>query len=234
MSKQLRSFPLILETGERAEVLSTSRFLDDNNDRVVRLQDGREILVPKTALEAQSDGSFRLRLNPAELERITGGRRQAPPQSATNQTRASVPESLPSSSDSPGQIERTRTGPAGRQEEPLVIPVIEEELQVGKHEVETGRVRVHKRVETRNAFIEDHLLSRHYDVDRVTIDQIISEPLEPRYEGDTLILPVFEEVLVVEKRLVLREEIRITRRTSERLDEQNIPVRREVVDVERT
>jgi hypothetical protein len=46
----------------------------------------------------------------------------------------------------------------------------------------------------------------------VQIDRIVAEPPVQRQEGDTLILPVVEEVLVVEKRLMLREEIRITRR----------------------
>ncbi|MCU1257248.1 MAG: hypothetical protein JWO80_133 [Bryobacterales bacterium] len=51
-----------------------------------------------------------------------------------------------------------------------------------------------------------------YAIERVQVDRIVAEPPVQRQEGDTLVLPVVEEVLVVEKRLMLREEIRITRR----------------------
>jgi hypothetical protein len=56
------------------------------------------------------------------------------------------------------------------------------------------------------------LFREGYSIERVQIDRIVAEPPVQRQEGDTLILPVVEEVLVVEKRLMLREEIRITRR----------------------
>ena len=47
-------------------------------------------------------------------------------------------------------------------------------------------------------------------------------------DGDTVIIPVVEEVLVVEKRLVLKEEVRLKRvRTTEHLDE---PVRLRVME----
>ncbi len=51
-----------------------------------------------------------------------------------------------------------------------------------------------------------------YTIERVKVERLILEPVSQRQEGDTLILPVVEEVLVVEKRLMLREEIRITRK----------------------
>ncbi len=51
-----------------------------------------------------------------------------------------------------------------------------------------------------------------YTIERVKVERLIQEPVSQRQEGDTLILPVVEEVLVVEKRLMLREEIRITRK----------------------
>lgn len=51
---------------------------------------------------------------------------------------------------------------------------------------------------------------RHgYDVQRVPIDKIIDQPVSPRQEGDTMIFPVVEEVLVVQKKLVLKEEIHV-------------------------
>jgi hypothetical protein len=54
-----------------------------------------------------------------------------------------------------------------------------------------------------------------------------------RYEGDTMVIPIFEEVLVVEKRLVLKEEIRVTRRRTSFRSPQRVTLRREVPTVER-
>lgn len=51
-----------------------------------------------------------------------------------------------------------------------------------------------------------------YEIERVAVGRLLDEPIAQRHEGDTLVLPVVEEVLVYEKKLYLREEIRITRR----------------------
>jgi hypothetical protein len=58
----------------------------------------------------------------------------------------------------------------------------------------------------------EQLFRDDYSIERVKIGKFIPEPVSQRQEGDTLVLPVVEEVLVTEKRLMLREEIRITRR----------------------
>ena len=55
------------------------------------------------------------------------------------------------------------------------------------------------------------LYRESYTIERVPVDRLISEPAAQRQEGDTLILPVLEEVLVTEKRIMLKEEIRITK-----------------------
>jgi uncharacterized protein (TIGR02271 family) len=117
-------------------------------------------------------------------------------------------------------------------DERLTIAVHEETLEPRLREVETGRVRVHKRVEE----VPDELLvdagRDEVTIERVPIDQTIESAPEPRQEGDTLVIPVVEEVIVTETRLVLREEVRITRR---RVTEQ-IPVqatlRKERVEIE--
>jgi hypothetical protein len=72
------------------------------------------------------------------------------------------------------------------------------------------------------------LFRENCDIKRVPIKRLLDKPVEPRQEGDTWIVPLMEEVLVLEKRLLLREELHITRRR-----EQNphvLPVRREVFE----
>ena len=53
-----------------------------------------------------------------------------------------------------------------------------------------------------------------------------------RQEGDTLIVPVLEEVLVVEKRLLLKEEVRITRTRTEVHSPQAVTLRSEEAVIE--
>lgn len=114
-----------------------------------------------------------------------------------------------------------------------VVPVIEEELRVGKRVVETGRVRVHKTVHEHEEVVDEPLMREEYDVERVPIDEFVDGPVGPRHEGETLIVPVLEEVLVVEKRLVVREELRITRKVSEERRPQRVKLLSEEVSVER-
>ena len=57
----------------------------------------------------------------------------------------------------------------------------------------------------------ERLYREGYVIEHVKIDRMITEPVYQQQVGDTLILPVVEEVLVTEKRMILREEIRITR-----------------------
>ena len=121
----------------------------------------------------------------------------------------------------------------GRQIPFAVVPVIEEELRVGKRVVETGRVRVTKTVHEHEETVDESLMREEYDVERVPIDAFVDGPVGPRYEGETLVVPVLEEVLVVEKRLVVREELRITPKRTEERESRRFTLRKEEVSVER-
>jgi stress response protein YsnF len=62
---------------------------------------------------------------------------------------------------------------------------------------------------------------------------MIDEPLSIRYEGDTTIIPLLEEVLVIEKRLVLREEVHIKKLQRVVYNPQEVSLREEQVDIVR-
>jgi uncharacterized protein (TIGR02271 family) len=129
-------------------------------------------------------------------------------------------------------------GPATRDSaaagEDAVIPVLAEELAVGKRRVETeAGVRVSKTVETREQVVDVPLVKEDVDVQRVAINAPIDAPPAVRYEGDVMVIPIIEEVVVVEKRLMLKEEIRITRRQSELREPQRVTLRREHAEVGR-
>lgn len=117
--------------------------------------------------------------------------------------------------------------------EPAVVPVIAEELQVGRRSVETGTVRVTKVVRERQEVVDEPTVTEQVTVERVSINRVVDGPVQPRQEGDTLVLPVVEEVVVVERRLVLKEEVRITRRATKSRNPQEVTLRSEDVTVER-
>ena len=111
--------------------------------------------------------------------------------------------------------------------EVLVVPLVQETLQVTKQEVVTGGVRLTKRVIEREEIVDEALLKQDVHIERVAINQMVTEAPQARQEGDTFIVPLLEEVLVVEKRLFLKEEVRITRTQSEVHQPQTVTVRTE-------
>ncbi len=111
------------------------------------------------------------------------------------------------------------------------IPLVQEELDVRKRDLMRGRVVVTKRVETFTHDEPVELVHDEVDVQRVPMDQEIDEAPRIREEGTTTIVPVVEEVLVIEKRLRLVEEVRITRRQARNQTTVHEELRREVVDV---
>lgn len=119
---------------------------------------------------------------------------------------------------------------------PLRVPVIEEGLHVGKRLTDTGKgVRLHKTVSEEAWRIDETLMQHVPDMTRVPIGQWISSESLPvqRQEGQTLIIPVLEEVLVVEKRIRLKEEIRITVKTVAHPASEHVVLRKEQVHAER-
>jgi stress response protein YsnF len=126
--------------------------------------------------------------------------------------------------------------PENTQQEGLRIPVIEEQLAVGTRIVETGRgVRIHKTVSEQPVTIDERLGREEVDVRHVPVDRIVALEEAPatRYEGDTLVVPVLEEVLVVERRLRIKEELHITRIRHEEHYRDTVSLKAERVEVER-
>ena len=90
-----------------------------------------------------------------------------------------------------------------------VLPIVEETATLSKRDVVTGRVKVHTRTSTQEELVSAALERTDVSVTRVPVDREIEEAPPIRTQGDVTIIPVVEEILVVEKRLVLREEIHI-------------------------
>jgi stress response protein YsnF len=112
-----------------------------------------------------------------------------------------------------------------------VIPVIEETVTTRKQERIRDRVRVRRRVVSEERVVETPLVRDRLDVERVPIGTFVDSRPESRQDGDTLIIPCVEEVVVVEKRLRLVEELRIRIVREQVVDRQTVVVRRHEVDV---
>jgi stress response protein YsnF len=139
------------------------------------------------------------------------------------------------------------TSPDGQEQEPVledvlkssahtvtedVIPLAEETATVGKRQVVTGRVRVRTVTETAEELVRANLQSDSVEVIRVPIDQVVDSAPEIRTDGDVTIVPVLEEVLVVTRQLVLKEELHIRRRVETEAVEMPVTLRKQRAVVE--
>jgi uncharacterized protein (TIGR02271 family) len=117
--------------------------------------------------------------------------------------------------------------------ERVTVPVVEERAVVRKRRKVTGAVRVRTEVRTTEQVVDAPLAVETVEVERVPLDRWIDAPVPLRQEGDTTVITLHEEVVVVEKRLRATEEVRITRRTSTRHSPERVTLRREEAVVER-
>jgi len=118
----------------------------------------------------------------------------------------------------------------------LTIPVVAEQLAVGTRTVDTGRgVRIHKTVVEQPVTIDERLVRDEVEIKHVAVDRIVALEEAPttRHEGDTMIVPILEEVLVVERRVRIKEELHITRIQREETHREAVVLKAEQVSIER-
>ncbi len=115
----------------------------------------------------------------------------------------------------------------------LTLPILEEQLSVQVRKIVTGVVRLEKTVREFEGLVDQELLSETVSVEHVSLNHPITEPAVVRREGDVTIYPVMEEVLVVTKQLILKEEIRVTRHRAHARHQEVVPLRAEEVSIER-
>ena len=108
-----------------------------------------------------------------------------------------------------------------------------EELSVGKETVETGRLRVSTQTRTREALIDENLLREHAEVETIPVGRQIFEMPTVRQEGDTIIIPIVEEVLHTERRLILKEEVKITKRRKTEQFHDRVTLRYQEAEIKR-
>lgn len=119
------------------------------------------------------------------------------------------------------------------QQTPDVLPIVEETATITKQNVLTGRVRVSTQTVTSDELVSAALERNDVEITRVPVDRDITEPPAVRTENGVTIIPVVEEILVVEKRLVLREEIHLRHVTTTQSVEMPVTLRKQQAVVER-
>jgi uncharacterized protein (TIGR02271 family) len=114
------------------------------------------------------------------------------------------------------------------------LPLLEEHATIDKRTVTTGKVRVVTHTQTVEGTVRAVLKGEEAEVVTVELDQTVSGPAPLiRTEDRGTIIPVLEEVLVVEKRLVLKREIRISKRSTSETVEIPVSLRKQRAEVVR-
>lgn len=168
--------------------------------------------------------------NPLAVVQMDDGRQLHVPAEALH-TRQDGSYLLPGTFHASGQAQQTGESV---QEVLQRVPIVAEEVQIGKRQVETGRVLLTRKVVEREEVIDEPLLREEVVIERVPVNRPwAGPPPEPRYEGDRMILPLLEEVYVVEKRLMLREELHVRRVRKEGHAPQTVTLRSDEISVER-
>jgi uncharacterized protein (TIGR02271 family) len=114
-----------------------------------------------------------------------------------------------------------------------MLRLLAEDAMVSRQVVETGRVRVAKVTRTRDHLIDELLARTRFEVERIPIGRLIDAIPAIREDGDLTVVPIVEETVVVERRLMLKEELHIRRvQTSERY-QQTVQLRYQTAEVTR-
>ncbi len=108
-----------------------------------------------------------------------------------------------------------------------------ESLVVSRQERVSGRVRVRSLTETVEETVRETLSGERVVVERVPVDRVVPDLPQTRIEDGVTIVPILEEVLVVEKRLLLKEELHIRREATREDVEIPVSLRKQRAVVER-
>lgn len=114
-----------------------------------------------------------------------------------------------------------------------VIPVVEERVAISKRLVEREVVRVRLVTDEVAELARVSLRSERIEVERVPVGREVERAPPVREEDGVTVIPVLEEIVVVEKRLVLKEELHVRRVTTTREEAQSVVLRRQRAEVER-
>jgi stress response protein YsnF len=116
----------------------------------------------------------------------------------------------------------------------VVIPVVGEVVRVGKRVKETGKTTVRITSRERRERVDVPVTHEDVHVARVRVNRLVDAAPPVRQEGDVTIVSVVEEVVVIQRRLRVKEELHITKRRGTRRHRETVTLREEDAHVEQT
>ena len=122
---------------------------------------------------------------------------------------------------------KSTTGPATE----AVVPLCTEEVSLTKRKVVTGYARVSTTTRQYEQVVGEHLLREEAEIERKPVGKLLDDAPEVRQIGDTLVIPVVEEVLVTQRRFMLKEEIRIRRVRALHVHRERVRIRKQEVSI---
>ena len=86
----------------------------------------------------------------------------------------------------------------------VIVPLYEERANITKRQIVTGQVTVSSVTREHEQLLDELLDRETVEVRRLPIGRMVDTIPAVREEGDTIIVPVVEEVLVLQRRLQLK------------------------------
>ena len=114
-----------------------------------------------------------------------------------------------------------------------VVPLMEERVEVGTTTSRVGAVRVRIEIDQGHERVAVADVREEYQPSVRAVGRPADARREPYVEDDEVVIPVYEERVVVERRLFLKEEVRLRRARHVFREEHDVPVRRERAVFER-
>lgn len=114
-----------------------------------------------------------------------------------------------------------------------VIPLLSEDISIEHRHIE-NKVTVKIETTSREHLVDERLSRQQVEIERVAIGRIVDTVPQVREDGDTTVIPVFEEILVTERRLLLKEEIHLRRINSTERHHALVTLREQHATIERT
>jgi Domain of unknown function (DUF2382) len=114
-----------------------------------------------------------------------------------------------------------------------IIPVIQEDVVIGTERATTGTVRVRTVIHEDEHAIDEPVEITDVEVKRVPVDLWTDEPVADRVEGDTRIISVHREEVIVQRRLHVVEEVHVMLRKREERHREIVRTRQAQVVIER-
>ncbi|HEX2558675.1 YsnF/AvaK domain-containing protein, partial [Phenylobacterium sp.] len=192
----------------------TAKVRDDNTDEAIRV--------------LESSGA--IDLDQREQEWRAAGWSGGADLSADTGAAAYNDGSQTQSSGFTGQAQRTETLQAG---EEVRVPITEEQLRVGKREVERGGVRVRSYVVETPVHEQVGLREEHVSIERHPVNQTVGRgSADELFEERSFEVTERAEEAVVDKQAIVREELTVRKDVEEHVENIDDTVRHTEVDVQ--